>query len=182
MRSPGHLIAGPEDLNKGQPSVTGCRVDSFTPRQPDGRRHKQYMFYNPGCGESAMIFVKRYAEAVAAKASECKDPARKAELLFMADGLENLSENPARNFWEACQGTIMYQLLITLETLIPSPSFGRFDQYTWPFLKKDLEDGKITLDQAQRSLTRFLKATASTGRRRQDRRSRASATRTSTRR
>lgn len=159
--SAGHLIAGyPKILNKGYKAIRDEAVEWIRSHRGNlmGDDINKYMFYESAriSAESAMIFVKRYAEAVAAKASECKDPARKAELLFMADGLENLSENPARNFWEACQGTIMYQLLITLETLIPSPSFGRFDQYTWPFLKKDLEEGKITLDQAQEIVDAFF--------------------------
>ncbi len=57
---------------------------------------------------------------------------------MMAGGLEWLSENPARTFWEATQGVMMYQVLIQIESLLPSPALGRFDQYTWPFLKKTL--------------------------------------------
>ena len=102
-----------------------------------------------------MIFVRRYADAVAARAAACATQ-RKAELEFMADGLLNLSENPARNFWEACQGIVMYQLLITLETLIPSTALGRFDQYTWPYLKKDLEEGRLTMEQAQEIVDAFF--------------------------
>ena len=44
----------------------------------------------------------------------------------MGDGLMWISENPARNFWEACQAAIMYQLFLALDTGYPAPSFGRF--------------------------------------------------------
>ena len=83
---------------------------------------------------------------------------------MMADGLEWISVNPARTFWEACQAAMMYQLFLALEGGYPACAFGRFDQYTWPFLKSDLEKGAITLDQAQEIVDAFfLKANCFTG-------------------
>jgi len=159
--SAGHLIAGyPKILKRGYKALWQEATDWLTAHRGNmmGEDMNRYMFYKSAqisC-ESAMIFVKRYADAVAEKAAACKDPARKAELDFMADGLGNLVENPARNFWEACQGVIMYQLLITLETQIPSPSLGRFDQYTWPYLKKELAEGTLTHEQAQEMVDAFF--------------------------
>jgi pyruvate-formate lyase len=40
-------------------------------------------------------------------------------------------------------------ILIRAEAAIPGVALGRFDQYTWPFLKQDLEAGRLTPDQAQ---------------------------------
>ena len=159
--SAGHLVAGyPKILKKGYKALWQEATDWLSEHRGNlmGDDVNKYMFYKSAqisC-ESAMIFVSRYADAVAAKTAACTDPKRKSELEFMADGLYNLAENPARNFWEACQGVIMYQLLITLETRIPSPSFGRFDQYTWPYLKKDLEEGKLTQEQAQEIVDAFF--------------------------
>ena len=159
--SAGHLIAGyPKILKKGYKALWQEATDWLEAHHGNlmGDDVNKYMFYKSAqisC-ESAMIFVKRYADAVAEKAAACTEPKRKAELEMMADGLLNLSENPARSFWEACQGVIMYQLLITLETVIPSPSFGRFDQYTWPYLEKDLAEGKLTMDEAQEIVDAFF--------------------------
>jgi formate C-acetyltransferase len=159
--SAGHLIAGyPKILKIGYKAIWQEATDWIETHKGNlmGDDMNKYMFYKSAqiSAESAMIFVKRYADTVKAKADDCTEPKRKAELEFMADGLLNLSENPARGFWEACQGVIMYQLLITLETLIPSPSLGRFDQYTWPYLKKDLDAGKLTLDEAQEIVDAFF--------------------------
>jgi formate C-acetyltransferase len=159
--SAGHLVAGyPKILSKGYRAIWQEATDWLSEHRGNmmGYDMNKYMFYKSAqisC-EAAMIFVKRYADEVARKAAACNEPVRKAELEMMADGLLNLSENPARNFWEACQGVLMYQLLITLETSIPSPSFGRFDQYTWPYLKKDLEDGRLTHEQAQEIVDAFF--------------------------
>ena len=159
--SAGHLIAGyPKILKTGYKAIRQEATDWLEAHRGNlmGSDVNKYMFYKSAqisC-EAAMTFIRRYARAVSEKAAGCHDPDRKAELEFMADGLSNLAENPARSFWEACQGVIMYQLLITLETLIPSPSFGRFDQYTWPYLKRDLEEGLITTERAQEIADAFF--------------------------
>ena len=106
--------------------------------------------------DGAMTLVKRYAAVCAEKAAAEKDPGRKAELERMADGLAWLSENPARSFREAVQGTMMYQVMLQIESVFPSPALGRFDQYTWPYLKKDLENGDITMDEAQEIVDAFF--------------------------
>ena len=51
---------------------------------------------------------------------------------------------------------MMYQVMIQIESVFPSPALGRFDQYTWPYLKKDLEAGTITPDQAQEIVDAFF--------------------------
>ena len=74
----------------------------------------------------------------------------------MGDGLMWISENPARTFWEAVQAAIMYQLFLAMDSGYPALAFGRFDQYTWPFLKADLEAGRITMDEAQEIVDAFF--------------------------
>ena len=97
----------------------------------------------------AMTLLKRYSETCARAAEECSDPARKAELRQMSENLLWLSENPAQTFWQACQQTLLYEMMISMSGMTDIGSFGRFDQYTWPYLKADLEAGRITMDQAQ---------------------------------
>ena len=38
----------------------------------------------------------------------------------------------------------------------PLPLHRRFDQYVWPYLEKDLAEGKLTLDQAQEIVDAFF--------------------------
>ena len=100
--------------------------------------------------------IQRYAQACRDKAATCTDPARAAELGRMAESLEWISENPARTFWEAVQATVMYQLLLYMDARYPALAFGRFDQYTWPFLEADLDAGRITLAEAHEIVDAFL--------------------------
>ena len=99
--------------------------------------------------DAVTTYIKRYAGVCRTEAEKTGDGKRRAELFKMAEGLEWISENPARNFWEACQAALLYQLVLQLEAGYPALSFGRFDQYTWPFLKKELDEGSITRDEAQ---------------------------------
>ena len=118
----------------------------------------KYPFYKAAslmC-QAASELCLRYAEACARKREETKDEKRIKELEMMEDSLRWLSHGPARNFYEAVQGTMMYQNFIQLWEPYPSPSLGRFDQYTWPYLKKDLEAGTITEDYAQEIVDAFF--------------------------
>ena len=157
----GHLIAGYRKIiNVGYKAIRDeaqAWIDEHWGNLM-GEDMNKYMFYKAAtitC-DGAMTLVKRYAAKCAEKAAAEQDPSRKAELEKMAEGLDWISENPARNFWEAVQGIMMYQVMIQINDLTPSPSIGRFDQYVWPFLKKDLEDGTITMEQAQEIVDAFF--------------------------
>lgn len=106
--------------------------------------------------DAASAMVRRYGEACEAKAAECQDAKRKEELEMMADGLKWISENPARTFWEACQAALLYQLFLCIDSTYPAMSFGRFDQYTYPYYQADLEAGRITKEQAQEIVDSFF--------------------------
>ena len=157
----GHLVAGyPKIINVGYKAIRDEAQAWLDAHYGNlmGEDVGKYMFYTSvviTC-DGAMALVRRYGECCAAKAAETADPERKAELERMADGLANLVENPARNFWEAVQGTMMYQVMLQNECAFPSPALGRFDQYTWPFLEKDLKDGILTMEQAQEIVDAFF--------------------------
>lgn len=159
--SPGHLIAGYDKIiNTGYAAIRKQAQDWIDERRGDlmGEDMEKYMFYKSAviACDAAIVLIKRYAQACVDKAAVCTDEKRKAELLKMGESLMWISENPVRNFWEAVQGIMLYQLLITIETRIPSPSLGRFDQWTWPYLKKDLEDGVLTMADAQEIVDSFF--------------------------
>ncbi|HIR76490.1 MAG TPA: glycyl radical protein, partial [Candidatus Choladousia intestinipullorum] len=61
-------------------------------------------------------------------------------------------ENGAGSFYEACQSFWFVQQLLQIESSGHSISPGRFDQYMYPYYKKDLDTGKITRGFAQELL------------------------------
>ncbi len=99
--------------------------------------------------EAAIIYAKRYAALARETAAKTSDPKRREELLTIARNCENVPENGATSFWEACQSFWFVQQLLQIESSGHSISPGRFDQYMYPYYKKDLDSGKITREDAQ---------------------------------
>jgi len=99
--------------------------------------------------EAVILYANRYAELALKEANNCSDPKRKAELLQIAENCKNVPKNGAQSFYEACQSFWFVQMLIQLEGSGHSISPGRFDQYMYPYYKKDLDEGKITPEFAQ---------------------------------
>ncbi|MDR2486969.1 MAG: hypothetical protein LBD12_03310 [Clostridiales Family XIII bacterium] len=121
----------------------------------------RYMFYKSAviACDGAEALTRRYAALCrerSAEAAEAGDGARRDELLRMAEGLDHIATEPAATFWEACQSVLIYQLAMSYETGFPAPAFGRFDQYTWPLLKGDLDAGRLTMEEAQELCDAFF--------------------------
>lgn len=98
-------------------------------------------------------FALRYSELAAAKAAACDDPARRCELERMSAACAKVPYEPAGSFYEAIQAVWFSQVLLQIESNGHSLSFGRFDQYMYPYYKADLEAGVITEDEALELLT-----------------------------
>lgn len=101
------------------------------------------------CCDAAITYANRYAELALEEAKECKDKKRQAELLEIAKVCAHVPAKPARNFREACQSFWFVQMLLQTESSGHSISPGRFDQYMYPYYKKDMEEGIITREDAQ---------------------------------
>lgn len=102
--------------------------------------------------EAVILYARRYAALAREKAKTEKCPIRKAELEQIASNCARVPEFPARSFYEACQSFWFVQLLLQIESSGHSISPGRFDQYMYPYYKKDIDAGKITIEQAQELL------------------------------
>ena len=99
--------------------------------------------------EAVIVYANRYAALAKEKAQSENCPVRKAELEKIAQNCARVPEYPATSFHEACQAFWFVQLLLQVESNGHSISPGRFDQYMYPYYKKDMDEGKITLEQAQ---------------------------------
>ena len=99
--------------------------------------------------EAVILYANRYAKLAREMAQKQKCAIRKAELEKIARNCERVPAHPATSFYEACQAFWFIQLLLQVESNGHSISPGRFDQYMYPYYKKDLDAGKITREQAQ---------------------------------
>ena len=102
--------------------------------------------------QAVIDYANRYAKLALEMAGKCTDPQRKAELLVIASNCSKVPAKGATSFWEACQSFWFVQQLLQMESSGHSISPGRFDQYMYPYYKKDLENGVITRAAAQELL------------------------------
>ena len=73
---------------------------------------------------------------------------RKEELLTIAQNCRRVPEYPASSFHEAIQSVWFLHLILQIESSGHSLSFGRFDQFMYPYYKKDMDEGVLTEEQA----------------------------------
>ena len=99
--------------------------------------------------DAAITYARRYAELALKEAEKCTDAVRKMELLQIAQNCANVPEKGADSFYEACQSFWFVQQLLQIESSGHSISPGRFDQYMYPYYKKDLDSGRLTREFAQ---------------------------------
>ena len=102
--------------------------------------------------EAASLYAERYAVLAVEMAEKETDPKRKLELALIANNCANVPRKGATSFYEACQSFWFVQMLLQTEASGHSISPGRFDQYMYPYYKKDLDEGKITREFAQELL------------------------------
>ena len=99
--------------------------------------------------EGVILYARRNSDLALEEAGKCSDSVRKAELLKIAEACDRVPAKPARSFYEACQAFWFIQQLIQCESSGHSISPGRFDQYMYPYFKRDLDMGVIDHKQAQ---------------------------------
>ena len=99
--------------------------------------------------EAAITYAHRYALLAREMAAKENNTARRAELEQIARNCDNVPENGATSFYEACQSFWFIQMLLQTESSGHSISPGRFDQYMYPYFKADLDKGAITREFAQ---------------------------------
>lgn len=99
--------------------------------------------------DAIMCYASRYASLAEELAQKESDLTRKAELKRIASNCRHVPANGANDFYEACQSFWFVQQLLQMESSGHSISPGRFDRYMYPYYKKDMDSGRITLEQAQ---------------------------------
>lgn len=92
--------------------------------------------------EGLITYAHRMAEEAQRQCDACKDDARKKELMAIAENCRVVPENPPQNFYQALQMIWFVHVYFHIEVCTTANGFGRFDQYMWPFYKKDVIDEK----------------------------------------
>jgi pyruvate formate-lyase/glycerol dehydratase family glycyl radical enzyme len=101
------------------------------------------------CADGIITYANRCADLAEDMMAKETDSKRKSELTEIARVCRKVPEYPAGTWWEALQSWHFLHNAIRLTDGGVSHSAGRFDQYMYPYLKNDLESGKITKEMAQ---------------------------------
>lgn len=128
---------------------TQAELDKCRPGDSDYAKKSRFLQAVIISCQAVMEYAARYASLAESMASICGDARRKQELLTIAANCRRVPAKGASGFYEACQSFWFVQQLLQLESSGHSISPGRFDQYMYPYYKKDLDEGRITREEAQ---------------------------------
>jgi formate C-acetyltransferase len=98
--------------------------------------------------EGAITFANRHAKLAEELAQKEKQPVRKKDLEKIAEICKQVPENPAADFYKALQSFWLTHLCANLEVSASNECPGRMDQYLYPYYRADIENGKITRQEA----------------------------------
>lgn len=163
IKAEGNITSGDAHIAVSYAEVMGKGLKDFERRAieaegkldlTDYKDLKKYYFY-----EAIRIviravkdFAARYA-ALAAEKAEGAEPQRAKELLEMARILNKVPYGRAESFQEAVQSLWLVHLVLQIESNGHSLSYGRMDQYLYPYYEADLKKGAITEEEACELLT-----------------------------
>ena len=91
--------------------------------------------------DGIIAFANRYSDEALRLSEKEKESKRKFELIKIADICKRIPAKPARTFYEALQSLWFIQIALHQENYDMGISFGRGDQYLYPYYKKDIDRG-----------------------------------------
>ena len=119
---------------------------------PQTREEQEKVDFWKACiiqAEALVKYAHRMADEAERQAAECQDTKRKQELLTIAENCRVVPEYPPTTYMQALQSIWFAHVYFHIEVCTTACGFGRFDQYMWPYYKKDvIDDQTITREEA----------------------------------
>lgn len=131
------------------------RLDNLDLTDPEDLKKREFSQASLIICDAVIAFAERYSILAKELAENEKNTERKNELIKISEICKKVPANPAESFYEAVQSVFLAHLVTMIETNAYSISFGRFDQYMYPYYKKDIENGVISKEEAQEILNCF---------------------------
>ena len=146
----GHLVMDYEKLMKngfdGFIREAEAKLAALSKADPDYADKRDFYKAMIISHEAAKKYIARYAALADERASAETDPARKKELETMAANCRQIAGGPAKTFWQALQLFNFATTLTQIEGNGHSISYGRMDQWLWPYYEADIREGRISKD------------------------------------
>jgi pyruvate formate-lyase/glycerol dehydratase family glycyl radical enzyme len=148
----GHIIVDWFDIvQKGLPAYREelekklHELDGTNPE--DLRRQYFYSAAKIAVG-AALEYVQRYRDLARREAQQKTAQERKKALLGIASVCAEILDGKPKTFYGALQLVLFIHIILHIESNGHSFSFGRFDQYLYPYYIADIEKGTLTYDEA----------------------------------
>ncbi len=125
-----------------------ARLEALDANDPDAIEKREFYQGIMTVAEAIRDWGERLSASCLKKAERESDPKRKAELLRMGEIAKKVPWGPAESFYEACQTAWAVCFFLFVEGAGPSITWARFDQYMYPYYKKDIEAGILTPESA----------------------------------
>ena len=149
QRAPGHTVLDDKVYRKGMNDfrrdiATAIAALDFQ-RDPEALDKREQLLAMDVACEALVLFAERHAALAEERAATEPDPARRAELLKIADVCRRVPAEAPRDFHEALQMYWFCHLgVITELNGWDAFSPGHLDQHLLPFYRKGLADGTLT--------------------------------------
>lgn len=152
---PGHLIPDyPKVLRMGLRGIHEEILNALAV-QEDAARRATLESFAIAC-KAVAAFAGRYADEAERLALDA-DTERRAEFAEIARICRKVPWEPAETFHETLQSLWLTHMMVMTCESYPGPgvSFGRFDQYLYPYYARDIESGRLTREKARELLDCF---------------------------
>lgn len=93
-------------------------------------------------------YLRRYAAEAERLSAAAETAAEQERLAIVARNCAHLATKPPVTFWQALQLTWFVQIFLETEAGNAAVSFGRIDQYLYPYYAADLAAGRLTQEGA----------------------------------
>ncbi|MHA1266523.1 MAG: pyruvate formate lyase family protein [Candidatus Helarchaeota archaeon] len=111
--------------------------------------------------DGVIVFAKRLTAKIEDHHNLEKDPVQKEIYRKMLENCKQVPLHPPQNFYQAVQAAWTIKTAVELAHPVNLHCFGRMDQILYPYFKKDLEEGRISFDEARELLEELLLKTMS---------------------
>jgi len=150
---PGHQQAGnPRVIQfgwSGLQEMAERQLESIDYSKPNAKREEVFLQSVIISLMSAKKLALRYSEYAAELALKEESSKRREELSKISEVCRLCTERAPQSWWEAVQ---LHWFSHMINHAQGAHQGGRFDQYMWPPLRRELENGTITLEKAQELL------------------------------
>ncbi len=157
QRAPGHTVLDDKIYRKGLLDLIAEVQDSLESldflNDPDAYAKQEELKAMEIAAEALILYAERHALRARELAGREEDPARRGELLQIAQVCEHVPAHPPRNFWEAIQAYWFVHVgVITELNTWDAFNPGHLDHHLEPFYRRGLSEGSLTREGAEELL------------------------------